>query len=263
MATLRNHCKAQLRKGALVVGANAHITRTPEIGRVFQAAGFDFVWVDLEHSAHSIDSAGDICLGALDQGITPLVRVGWISGQLINRVICNGAMGVIVPHVDTPEEAEEVVANVKFAPQGRASVPAYFPQFRHAQIDKEEAGRLMNRETLAVVMIESEKAVANAEAIAKVKGVDVLFIGASDLTFDMGLNGQYGHPKVKAACQRVAEAAAKHGRTPGLGGPALSDAALWQEYVRMGFRYISAGSDLGYITSGARATCAFFRGIKV
>ncbi len=262
MAKLRNYCKERLAKGELALGANPHLTRSPEIGRVYQACGYDWLFIDLEHSAHSVDSAGDLSLAALDQEITPLVRVGTINGPFINRVICNGAMGVIAAHVDTPEEAAEVVKHVKFAPDGEASVPAYFPQFRHADIGKDEAGRLMNETTLVVPMIESEIAVNNADAIAAIPGVDVLFIGGSDLTFDMGINGQYAHSRVKEAARTVVEATKKHGNHAGFGGPAFSDVGLWTEIIQMGYHFISCGSDLGFITAGARQRSTFLRGLQ-
>lgn len=259
MPALQNFARERLKRGEVCIGGNPHISRAPEIGRIFQACDYDWLYIDLEHSAHTVDSAGDLSLAALDQGITPLVRVGTHNGHMINRVICNGAMGVIVPHVQTADEARHIVDHVKFAPDGKASVPAFFLHYRHAAVDKKSAARDLNAQTLVIPMIESRKAVENAEEIAAVDGVDVLFVGGSDLTFDMGLNGQYGHPEVKAACQSVIDACRQHGKYPGMGGP--GDEALLAEYVRMGMRFMSGANDVNLLVSGARAKAAFWRGI--
>lgn len=256
---IRNHARERLERDEVCIGGNAHLSRAPEIGRIYQACGFDYLYIDMEHSAHTVDSAGDLCLAALDQDITPIVRVGTHNGHMINRVICNGALGVVIPHVETAEQAEHIVQNVKFAPDGKASVPAFFLHFRHFPVDKETAARELNAKTLVIPMIESRKGVENAEAIAAVPGVDVLFIGGSDLTFDMGLNGQYGHPDVKAACQKVIDACRKHGKHPGLGGPGDED--LLAEYVRMGMRYMSGANDVNLLVAGATAKAKFWRGI--
>jgi 2-keto-3-deoxy-L-rhamnonate aldolase RhmA len=117
----------------------------------------------------------------------------------------------------------------------------------------------LNRNTMLVCMIESLEGLANADAIAAVEGVDVLFIGTSDLTAELGISGQMGHPKVIAAYEAVGAACKKHGKTLGMGG--VYDEENAARYVGMGARFLLTGSDHSYIISGADQRINFFRGL--
>jgi 2-keto-3-deoxy-L-rhamnonate aldolase RhmA len=124
-----------------------------------------------------------------------------------------------------------------------------------------EAQRVVNAEILTVVMIESPEAVANAGEIAAVDGVDVLLIGTSDLTAELGVSGQLGHPKVADAYAKVGAACAKHGKTMGMGG--VYDQEHATRYIGMGARFILSGADHSYIMAGASARTAFLREVKL
>ena len=120
-----------------------------------------------------------------------------------------------------------------------------------------EAQTAINGEILTIVMLESPEAVRNADAIAAVPGVDVLFIGTSDLTAELGISGQMGHPKVIDAYQTVGEACRRHGKVLGMGG--VYDEENASRYVAMGARFLLTGSDHSYIMSGASQSLSVLR----
>jgi 4-hydroxy-2-oxoheptanedioate aldolase len=163
--------------------------------------------------------------------------------------------------VDSVEEAERVVSHCKYPPLGHRSVAGGAPQLNFRNLPVGEATRLLNYETLVVVMLETPQAIASADAIAAVKGIDVLLIGTNDLCAEMGMPGQFADAKVVAAYESVIAACRRHGKYPGMGG--VYDQALMQKYIGMGMRFILSGSDLSFLMAGAMARAAFLRSVKL
>jgi 2-keto-3-deoxy-L-rhamnonate aldolase RhmA len=124
-----------------------------------------------------------------------------------------------------------------------------------------ESTAIVNRETILVMMLESPRAIESAEAMAAVPGVDVLLIGTNDLTLEMGIPGQYDHPRVVQAYQRVQEACARHGKFLGMGG--IYDNPTMEKYIRLGARFVLGGSDLTFIMTGGQARADFLRSIAL
>ncbi|MBN8902265.1 MAG: aldolase, partial [Rhodospirillales bacterium] len=196
------------------------------------------------------------CIAALPNGVTPLVRVCAGAIDEATRALDNGAMGIVVPHVDTAKEARRVADAFRYPPDGTRSWGGPPPIFRYRPPSTEEAQRAINAEILTIVMLESPEAIENAADIAAVDGIDVLFIGTSDLTASMGISGQMGHPKIVDAYQEVGNACRKHGKVLGMGG--VYDEEHASRYVGMGARFILTGSDHSYVMSGADQRITFF-----
>ena len=129
-----------------------------------------------------------------------------------------GALGIVIPHVDTAQEAKEIVDRLRYAPLGHRSVGGGQAQFDYAPMKMADMIKRSNDNTLITVMIETPKAVRNAEAIAAVPGIDSLLVGSSDLSVELGIPGQNGHEKVQAAVDKVVAACKKHRKFPGMGG---------------------------------------------
>ena len=129
------------------------------------------------------------------------------------------------------------------------------------QIIRAEATALVNTETLLVMMLETPKAIDNAEALAAVPGVDVLLIGTNDLTLEIGIPGQYDDPRVVHAYETVIAACKRHGKYPGMGG--IYDHPTMEKYIKMGARFVLSGSDLSFIMTGGQARADFLRRISV
>jgi 2-keto-3-deoxy-L-rhamnonate aldolase RhmA len=165
-------------------------------------------------------------------------------------------MGIVVPHVDTAADAKRIAAAFHYPPMGHRSWGGPPALYGFKPPSNAEAQAAINGEILTIVMLESPEAIANADAIAAVPGVDVLFIGTSDLTAELGISGQMGHQKVIDAYQAVGEVCRKHGKTLGMGG--VYDEVNTARYVGMGARFVLTGSDHSYILSGANQRSAFF-----
>jgi 4-hydroxy-2-oxoheptanedioate aldolase len=261
---LRNHVKEKLGRGELVASMTVRLIRGIEIARIAKTAGFDSLYVDLEHASFSFDTTGQICIAALEAGITPLVRVPGIAE--VSRVLDGGALGVIAPHVQSADDARAYVAAAKFPPLGHRSAAGPLPHLHYRSFPAASLDAALNQATLLLVQFESEEALSHAEAIAAVEGVDLVMIGSNDLLADWGLAGQYQHARLRDAYARTIAACRKHGKHVGVGGLA-SRPDLAAEFVRMGARYVSTGTDLGFLLAACTAKAKevhdiTFRGIS-
>ena len=255
--TARNPARERLAKGELALGIGLRQARTVDIAAVMASCGFDWLFIDLEHGTMPLDIAVQISGAALTASITPLVRVPSGQYSMATRALDGGALGIVMPHVDNAEEAKAVVDHLKYPPLGHRSVagPQAFLGYRPVPVG--EAARTMNAETLIVVMLETPQAIANADAIAAVPGIDVLLIGTNDLAMEMGIPGQFDHVEIGRAYERVIAACRRHGKAPGMGGVYTED--LLAKYVDLGMRMILSGNDLSLIIAGGSQKTKFLR----
>jgi 2-keto-3-deoxy-L-rhamnonate aldolase RhmA len=261
METVPNHTKRRLAAGELALGMGARQARTVDIATIAKTCGFDWLFIDMEHSSMDVDLASQLAMASLGAGITPLVRVPGHEHYHASRLLDNGAQGVVAPHVDTVEDAQRIARACRYPPLGHRSIAGAQPQLGFRTVPVGEATKLVNDLTLVVVMLETPRAIANADAIAQVPGVDVLLIGTNDLCAEMGIPGQFTEPRVEDAYRKVIAACARHGKHPGMGG--VYEPKLMEQYIRMGMRMILSGSDLSFMMAGARARSEFLRGVKL
>src|SRR5205823_2230408 len=257
-----NSAKKKLAANQLVLCMGVNQLRTPNIAMIAAACGFDAVYIDLEHNPTSLETAAAVCVAALGMGITPIARVTSHDAHDATRILDCGAQGVMVPHVQNAAEARAIVEACLYAPKGHRSAFGSGPALGYAAIGQAEVCRRLNDETLLMAMIETPEAVGNAEAIAAVEGIDVLHIGASDLSTEMGIPGQYQHERMRAAFETVAKAARSHGKSMGVGG-VRQDFEFQSWLLRLGVRYLTGGSDVGYILSAGRADVKQLRELKL
>jgi 2-keto-3-deoxy-L-rhamnonate aldolase RhmA len=257
---LRNPMKEKLARNEVVASMTVRLTRGIEIAQIAKTAGFDSLYVDMEHSAFSLETTGQICMAALAVGVTPLVRVPGVAE--VSRVLDAGALGVIAPHVRSADDARAYVAAAKFPPLGERSAAGPLPHLQYRSFPAKEADAALNAATLLMVQFESAGALANADAIMAVEGVDMVMIGSNDLLADMGLTGQYEHPKLREAYATAIATCRRYGKHVGVGG-LVSRPDLAAEFVRMGARYVSTGTDLGFLLAAAAAKAKEVRDIAV
>lgn len=252
-----NTTKRKLAAGQMVLGFGVHHLRTSATAMLSGAVDHDWLFLDTEHGAFSTHEVTQIALAALPTGVTPLVRV--CAGALDEgtRALDNGAQGIVVPHVDTAEQAKRIVDSFLYPPLGHRSWGGPPAQFAFMPPGNAEAQAQVNGEVLTVAMIESPEAVTNAGAIAAVEGIDVLMIGTSDLTAEMGISGQIGHDRIVQAYETVAAACKSTGKVLGMGGVYDKDNAA--RYLKMGVRFVLAGSDHTYLMAGAKARADVLR----
>jgi len=260
MDIVPNHTKRRLAAGELALGMGVRNSRTVDIATVARTCDFDWLFIDMEHSSLDVDMASQLAMASLGAGVSPIVRVPGHEHYHASRLLDNGAQGIVAPHVDTVEEAKRIVSACRYPPQGKRSVAGPAPQFGFKNVPLGDATRMMNEETLVIVMLETPKAIANADAIAQVEGVDVLLIGTNDLCAEMGMPGQFAGAKVESAYKTVIDACRKHGKYPGMGG--VYDPKLMTKYCGIGMRFILSGSDLSFIMAGARERSNMLRPVK-
>jgi 4-hydroxy-2-oxoheptanedioate aldolase len=258
---LRNNVKEMLARDELVASMTVRLVRNVEIARIARTAGFDTLYVDLEHSSFSLDTCGQICMAALEAGIAPFVRVPANTPEYISRVLAGGALGVIAPHIRSADEAKAVVRAAKFAPLGERSNAGGLPHLHFRAFPVAEAYAALNDATMVVVQFESAAALAQAEEIVAVDGVDMVLIGLNDLLADWGIPGEYDHPRVHEAYAKTIAACRRRGKHCGVGGLATRP-DLVAEFVKMGARYVSTGTDLAFLLSACTARARQVKEIK-
>ena len=260
MAIAVNAAKARLRKNELSIGIGIRLVRNIDIVKVMKAAGFDWLFLDLEHGSMSIETCCEIAVAAQDSGIAPIVRVPHGELAMATRVLDGGALGIVIPHVDTAEEAREIADRLRYPPRGHRSVGGGQAQFDYAAMPLGEMTKASDDNMLITVMIETPKGIENAEAIAAVPGIDCLLMGSSDLSMEMGIPGDTGNPRIQGAVDTLVAACKKHGKWPGMGG-AYSEELL-KLYTGKGMRFVLAGNDLPMLTGAARAHQARVRSFQ-
>ncbi|MEI7742643.1 MAG: aldolase/citrate lyase family protein [Chloroflexota bacterium] len=215
-------------------------------------AGFDWVIVDLEHGmATETEVLGQLAaIQATD--CAALVRV--ISGERmrVGRVLDLGADGLMIPRLETVAEVAETVSWMRYPPAGIRGIAAITRGAGYATVGHPDIHRI-NERILGVFQVESPVAVAAADELAAIDGVDVLFVGPADLSHAMGIPGQFAHPEFVAALDRVAAAAAAHGKVAGI---LLSGTAEVAAYLARGYRFLGIGSDVSLVAGGSRTLIA-------
>ena len=247
--------KEKLRRGELALGGWMMIGH-PAIAEIMAGEGFDWIGVCMEHTSVDIRAFTDIAMALKGTGVDLLARLPSHSEVQAKLVLDAGASGIIVPSVNTPEQARRAVAMAKFPPEGcrgaslcRATdygrnFTAYF--------------RNHNADVLVIVMLEHTDAVQNVDAIMATPGVDGVFIGPYDLSASMRLPGLLDHPQVLAAEQTILDACRRHHMPAGI--HALpGDSAQIRRYVEQGFCFIACGMDTELLLHGSRA---MLRGVR-
>ncbi|HYU11116.1 MAG TPA: aldolase/citrate lyase family protein [Stellaceae bacterium] len=253
-ASLRNAALDRLDKGELALGVILRQARTVDIAPIMKAAGYDWLFLDLEHNSMDLDTAVQIAVAALGAGIAPVARVPARQLWMATRFLDGGGLGIVMPHVDTPEEAREIAQALRYPPLGHRSVAGGLPHFGYARVGLADTCAGINAATLVVVMLETPTAIANADAIAAVPGIDALLIGTNDLAMELGIPGAFGDERIAAAYQSVVDACRAHGKFAGIGG--IADEALLRRYISMGVRLVLPGSDLSLMMRAAAETAA-------
>lgn len=249
----------RMRSGELTLGLGVHHLRGAAVPMLAKAAGFDWLFIDSEHGSITPQDITQISLAALQAGVPPIVRI--CAGALDEgtRALDTGALGIVVPHVDTVEQARRLVEAFRFAPMGHRSTGGPPAQFGYRPPAALEMQRTLNAELLVIPMIETPQAVENADAIAAIDGIDALLIGTNDLTLEMGIPGQIGHERVRDAYTKVADACRRHGKVLGMGG--VYDQELATRYIGMGARLVLGANDHGLIVDAATRRAQFLRGL--
>ena len=214
---------------------------TRGIAKILEACGLDYAVIDMEHTGFDADHVADLLAWFKATDIAPFVRLPQGLYHFIARTMDAGALGIMVGNVETPEHARSIVDAVKYAPMGKRGVGLGTAHTDYKQPDVETYFDYSNRNTTVICQIESPIGVANAEAIAAIPGVDVLWVGQFDLSVQMGLPGKFEHPEFLAAMTKVVEVAKRHGKLAAIQPGNLQQAEAW---MRIGFQVVSWKVDI-------------------
>ena len=241
-----NPIKRLLRDGKAAIGVTITVN-SAEVATQAAALGFDFLWIEMEHSPVSLETLRQIVLATRGLPALPFARVPVNELWTAKRVLDAGVLGVMFPFTSTPELARQAAAACRYPPAGRRGSGAGLATFRWPA--PEGYYDFADRNVVVIVIIEEAAAVERVEEIAATPGVDVLFVGPSDLSFSMGLRGQMKHPKVEEAMTRVLAAARRHGKAAGRLATSVEEI---RSCLDQGFQLIQVGTELNFMAAGAR-----------
>lgn len=244
-----NDLKKRLRAGEAVVGSWLSVAH-PTIAEVMGQAGFDWLIVDMEHGIVGIEALHSLVLATYTTSASPLVRVPWNDPVIIKRALETGPMGILIPQVSSASEVRSAVSSARYPPQGVRGIgcqrAAGFGAFFEEYLDQ------ANEQLLIAVQIETVSALQNLPEILSVEGLDLIFIGANDLSASMGFFNQPGHPRVQEAIDQVLRVA-RQAKVPV--GLMASDADDAKRRIKQGFQFVGIGSDVGLLSSLCRDIC--------
>lgn len=247
-----NTVRAALKRGETQVGTWLSLV-SPFSARYISRLPFPWVTVDIEHSPVNWETAALMFAAIADSGRVPLARVPSNSHENIKRVLDNGGQGIVVPMVNTREEAEAAVAATRYHPRGNRSVGGTLHALSYGATAAEYYARA-NDEILVVLQTEHIRSVENADAICSVPGVDAIFVGPNDLMQSMGkIPAMESHDKdYVEAIRHLRETAVKHGVAPGMH---VSTVEQVKRRSGEGWRFLALGSDLAFMLGAAQAAC--------
>ncbi len=237
-----------MQQGEVVLGQMVLELFSPGIGPMLAASGMDFVIFDMEHGRCDITLLAEMLASCRGTGIFPIARVPDVAYAPLSRPLDLGARGMMVPRVETRQQAEQVVSALRYAPQGERGVAMGIAHDLY-QAGGAEFFAQANEQTLVILLLETQTAFDNLEDIVSVPGVDVAWVGHYDLTVSMGIPAQFEHPRFLANMDALVAACRRHNVAPGF-LPATPDLA--RHWISKGFRMISLGSDIGVFLSSMR-----------
>jgi 2-keto-3-deoxy-L-rhamnonate aldolase RhmA len=248
--------KQRLEQGELALGTFISEVRSPNVAHLLAQAGFDFFVLDNEHGSYSAETVSDMIAGARGSGIDVVVRICEIRREAILKPLDAGAAGLLVPQVNTPEQAAEVVRHAKYPPQGQRGAALRRPHSRYGRVDAAAYLEQANAETFIAVQAESREAIEKVDAIAAVEGVDCVFAGPFDLSVDLGIPGQIDHPDEVAAIDAMVAACQRHGKAA---GTLMFEAAALRPWMAKGMRFVAYSSDVTLLADAAANAVADLR----
>lgn len=245
--SMNNPLLQKLRDGKVLVGTWVNTLRDPLVMRLVGGAGFDYVFVDMEHSSITEDILSDMCLIARDYDVTPIVRpVNPNNLQQNGRLLDIGAAGMIIPHVDNKPQVETIAASVRFFNGGTRG---YCGKTANSCFDKnsEEYLKRSDGNVILVAQFEDVAAIAQADEILSVPGIHMAIVGRGDLAHTMGFAGKQSDPRVSVEVEKVIAACKRHNVAPGLLCNSTDEAKEW---VTKGIQFITYSNEISLLQDG-------------
>ena len=258
----RSRILDKVRAGQTAIACCLHLT-DPSVFELASLIGFDGIWMDLEHHGYSVETAGNLMRAARVGNADIVARPGKGEFMRMGRLLEQGATGIMYPRCDGPDEAKEVVRWGKFAPLGQRGFDGAGADMPYCTMPMGEYVTQANERTFLLILMEEPRAIDQAEAIAAVPGGDMLMLGPADFSVLSGFPGQFDHPSVRAAIEKVSAAARNTGKHWAATGGSMEQA---KAMIELGCRLIFHSSDITTLKRGmeaVRANVAEHLGVKL
>ncbi|PVH67656.1 2,4-dihydroxyhept-2-ene-1,7-dioic acid aldolase-like protein [Cadophora sp. DSE1049] len=264
MSLFQNNLVALAAQDKVCTAFGVKLVAGGEIVQIAKSAGYDSLFIDTEHTVLTIKDVGQLCITALLAGVTPFVRVPHQCGSgQIQKVLDAGAIGVIIPHIHTPEDARKVIQASKYPPMGKRSLTGMLPHYNLAAVPASQAVEQVNASGSTVfIMIETADALACVDELAALPGCDVLMVGSNDLAAEIGTLGDWDSEKFIEALRKVGEAAKKHGKIFGIAGLYHRNDILDRVVNEFGCRWVVGAVDASLLMKGASENATLLRSIQ-
>lgn len=248
----------KLREGRRAVGTMLRMIRNSAVAIVAQHAGLDYIMLDLEHGPYSFEALDDVFKVGRSLGLGCFVRVPELAKGYVSRALDCGANGVMVPMLETVDQAQLLVRWAKYAPLGGRGFGGAGGHSHFKGVSPDATPAFMakaNLDTLAIAQIETAQAIQNIDAIAAVPGIDALLIGPNDLAISMGCAGDLMGATLDEAIGKVMAAARKHGKVFGMHAPD----GLLERWVSKGLTFVMSNLDTNILAAGLSAISQRYR----
>jgi 2-keto-3-deoxy-L-rhamnonate aldolase RhmA len=252
-----NTVKQALKEGKAQFGCNTSMLRSPEVPRILAAAGLHWSYLDSEHGGFDLETLQDLIRAANEAGLCPIVRVADLQYPLVARALDCGAQGVLFPRVESPELLEKAISWTRFPPEGVRGYGLQPTHVGYEAIGMPDIIAHSNANTMVALQIETKTAIDRIDELLSVPKIDAVMIGPADLSISLGVAGQFEHPALVAAIEKIRDACNRHGIAPGIHMRSLKLVQYWRDH---GMLFLSCNSEIGFMLEKATEVVAALKG---
>jgi 4-hydroxy-2-oxoheptanedioate aldolase len=242
----RSNIKAKLSRQEVALCTLLHFT-DPSVFELASLMGFDGIWMDMEHHGYSVETASNLMRAARVGTADIMVRPGKGEFMRMGRLLEMGAQGVMYPRCNSAAEAREVVRWSKFAPIGERGFDGGNPDMPYCTMNIADYVREANEQVFVIVQLEDPKSIESADEIAAIEGIDALFFGPADFTVLSGIPGEFNHPSVQRAMEKISASCRRAGKAWGSTCSSLEHA---KRLISLGATFLCHGADLVMVKNG-------------
>jgi len=235
-----NTVKKALAEGKVQLGTGFGTLRSQDVCRIFADAGFQWAFIDTEHGGFDLETVQDICRISVLVGLSPIVRVAELQYSLVSRALDAGAEGIIFPRVESPDLLAKAISWTKFPPLGVRGYGLTPLQAGHEKMTIPEIIEHKNANTMVVMQIETQLAVDLRDELLSVPGIDAVMVGPADLSVSLGVGGEFLHPTMVEAMEKIRDSCVAHGIAPGTQTRGIPQAKFWRE---RGMRFLGCSNE--------------------
>ncbi len=239
-----NTVKKALAQGQVQLGTGFGQLRSQDVVRILHDAGFHWAFVDTEHGGFDLETIQEICRISTFVDFCPVVRVAELQYSLVARALDAGAQGIMFPRVESPELLEKAVSWTRFPPLGVRGFGLTGLQVNHEKVTIPEIIEHLNANTMVVLQIETRRALEARNELLAVPGIDVVMVGPADLSIALGVPGEFQHPTMVDAMEKIRDSCIERGIAPGTQTRSIPQAKFWRE---RGMRFLGCSNETGML----------------